>query len=270
MPAVMLPNRGLVKIVGEGARDFLQGVLTADMRKVTPEQPVYAALLSPQGKVLFDMLLIEAPPAMGGGFLADVPLERADALVTALNRYKLRAKALVENISAVLAVTAIWDEPSPPAGPVVFADPRSPALGWRVIGAKPLVSPAVEGLEAYEAHRIACGVAEGGADFVYGDIYAHEINMDRMGQLAFDKGCYVGQEIVARMEMRKLTRSRLMPVRIEGAAPPMGEAVLSGEKVVGAMGSAAGSAGLALLKLEAVSDEGAPLMSGAARLVAER
>jgi folate-binding protein YgfZ len=270
MTTVFLPHRGVVKIIGEGARDFLQGVITADMRKVAPDHPVHAALLSAQGKVLVDFLLIEAPASYGGGFLADVPLNKADELVTILNRYKLRAKAIVENISAVLAVSAIWDDSPVEGGLALFRDPREPNLGWRFFGAKPPMAQAPEDLAAYEAHRIACGVPEAGQDFTYGDIYAHEMNMDAEGSLSFDKGCYVGQEIVARMQMRKLTRSRLVKVRLEGAEAAPGTDVTFGGKMAGRMGSALDGAGLALLRLDMVDEaraKGGTLSAEGARLI---
>src|SRR5664279_2693054 len=109
MKAALLPERGVVKVAGEDARKFLNGLLTSDIDKVTPDHPVFAALLTPQGKIMVDMIVAENPPADGGGFFLDVPGALAPMLVQRLNFYKLRAQVIAEDLSAVLGVMAIWD-----------------------------------------------------------------------------------------------------------------------------------------------------------------
>ena len=117
----------------------------------------------------------------------------------------------------------------------------------------------------YEAHRIALGVPRGGLDFIYGDAFPHEADMDQLDGVDFDKGCYVGQEVVSRMEHRGTARNRIVPVAADGFAPDAGVPVMAGDKQVGMMGSAAGGRGLAMLRLDRVADAlaaGTPLIAG--------
>src|SRR5712691_321558 len=109
MQAALLPDRGVVKVAGDDARKFLNGLVTCDLAKVAPAQACFAALLTPQGKIIADFLLAEAPPADGGGFFLDCPRALAPGLVQRLNFYKLRAKVVIEDLSETLGVLAIWD-----------------------------------------------------------------------------------------------------------------------------------------------------------------
>src|SRR6202158_2385698 len=136
MKAALLPDRGVVRVAGDDARNFLNGLLTADIGQVAPEEPRYAALLTPQGKVVVDAIVAEAagaPPADGGGFFLDVPKALAKTLIDRLNFYKLRAKAIIENLSATLGVLALWDGGGVTGYGHCYRDPRLPALGWRII-----------------------------------------------------------------------------------------------------------------------------------------
>jgi folate-binding protein YgfZ len=272
MKAAFLPDRGVVKVAGEGARDFLNGLVTTDMKALRPGLGRFGALLTPQGKIIVDFLITEAPSGHGGGFLIDCPRALAQALADKLNMYKLRAKVGIENLSDSLGVLAAWDGQPAVMPDLAFADPRSATLGFRIlvpeelapkvavlIGAEP-----VDGA-AYDAHRIAAGVPRGGLDFIYGDAFPHETNMDRLHGVDFDKGCYVGQEVVSRMQHRGTARTRTVRVLLDGFAPEPGTAILAGDKPVGTMGSAAGRDALALLRIDRVSDAlaaGSALTSG--------
>src|SRR5256885_11791412 len=131
MKAALLPDRGVVKVAGDDARKFLNGLLTTDIAKVTPERATFAALLTPQGKIMVDMILAEAPAEDGGGFFLDCPRALGKTLVDRLNFYKLRAKVIVEDLSEILGVTAIWDGAGDTEYGLCYADPRLPALGRR-------------------------------------------------------------------------------------------------------------------------------------------
>lgn len=167
--------------------------------------------------------------------------------------YKLRAKIEIADLSGSLALAAIWGEGEPPAFAQgrIFADPRAPAMGWRMI-APPAELEVLgnHGEAAYEAHRIACAIPRGGLDFPWGDAFPHEANMDRLQGIDFRKGCYVGQEVVSRVEHRGLARKRIVGVKLEGPAPTIGAAVHAGDIAIGAMGSSFGSIGLAMLRLD--------------------
>jgi folate-binding protein YgfZ len=272
MKATLLPDRGVVKVAGDDARTFLHGLVSADILKLTPGPARFCALLSPQGKIIADFLVVEAPAQDGGGFFLDVPRVLVKAVVDKLNLYKLRSRLIVEDLSEVLGVLAAWDGEGMTAFGLCYADPRLPTLGLRVMmpphraadAAADLGAALVEAGE-YAAHRIALGVPQGGVDFSYGDAFPHEADMDQLGGVDFAKGCYVGQEVVSRMEHRGIARTRAVPVRYEGAAPASGTAVMAGERQVGTMGSAAGGRGLALLRLDRVADahsRGEPLLAG--------
>jgi folate-binding protein YgfZ len=261
MKAALLPDRGVVKVVGDGARGFLNGLLTTDMTTVAPGAPRFAALLTPQGKIIVDCIVTEAPAADGGGFFLDCPRTLAVEFVTKLNFYKLRAKVICEDLSEILGVLAVWDGGSEAKYGLMYPDPRLPALGRRVILPPHQAEQAAAALgaelldfDAYEAHRIALGVPSGGRDFRYGDAFPHEADMDQLAGVDFDKGCFVGQEVVSRIEHRGTARTRIVPVTAEGRAPGAGIPVMAGEKQVGATGSAAGACGLAMLRLDRVAD----------------
>src|SRR3954449_11630150 len=223
MKAALLPERGVVKVAGEDARKFLNGLLTADIAKVSPQRPAYAALLTPQGKIMIDMMVAEAPAEDGGGFFLDCPRALCPNLVARLNFYKLRAKVIAEDLSEMLGVMAVWDGPGETEYGLCFADPRLPELGLRCMLPPHLAADAAADLGAaltepahYEAHRIALGVPRGGLDFIYGDAFPHEADMDQFHGVDFDKGCFVGQEVVSRMEHRGTARTRVVPVAYDG------------------------------------------------------
>ena len=272
MKAAVLPDRGVVKVVGDGAQNFLHGLVTTDLLNLEAGQARYCGLLTPQGKIIADFLAVEAPAKDGGGFFLDVPRVRIATLVEKLNLYKLRAKVIVEDLSEILGVLAAWDgaaPPSPATPPPVtkdaiglcFADPRLAALGIRVIlpphraasTAAQLGATLVDAAD-YEAHRIALGVPSGGVDFAYGDAFPHEADMDQLAGVDFAKGCYVGQEVVSRMEHRGTARTRAVPLRFDGAPPQPGAAIVAGERQLGHIGSAAAGRAIALLRLDRVAD----------------
>ncbi|MFZ1952248.1 MAG: folate-binding protein [Pseudolabrys sp.] len=272
MQAALLPDRGVVKVVGDDARRFLNGLVTNDMTNVTPGQPRFAALLTPQGKIIVDFIIAEAPPEDGSGFFLDCPRALALTLVEKLNFYKLRAKVICEDLSEVLGVMAVWDGTADSEYGLSYPDPRLPALGSRVMLPPHLAAEAAADLSAtlvnadtYEVHRIALAIPRGGMDFMYGDTFPHEADMDQLGGVDFDKGCYVGQEVVSRVEHRASARSRVVPIVYEEFAPSSGLPVTSGGKQVGTLGSTAKGHGLALLRLDRVGDALAaamPLESG--------
>lgn len=270
--AALLPERGVVKVAGEDARHFLNGLATNDIGKAVPGTACFAALLTPQGKIVVDFIVTEAPAEDGGGFFLDCPRALAPLLVEKLKFYKLRAKVTAEDLSNALGVMAVWGgAPAASDYGLSFTDPRLAALGARVIlppqqaaEAAADLGAAFVGPEAYDAHRIELGVPRGGNDFIYGDTFPHEADMDQLGGVDFDKGCYIGQEVVSRVEHRHTARSRIVPVEFENA-PWGGLAVLAGEKPVGTMGSSVSGRGLALLRLDRVADAmaaGTPITSG--------
>lgn len=259
MKSAFLTDRGVVKVAGEDARNFLNGLITTDVDRLKPGLGRFGALLTPQGKIIVDFLITEVPAGHGGGFLIDCPKALADTLATKLKFYKLRAKVTVENLD--LGVLAAWDG-QPAAQPdLAFADPRNAALGTRILipenlkqTLSDLIGAELVDAAEYEAHRIALGVPRGGLDFMYNDAFPHETNMDRLAGVDFDKGCYVGQEVVSRMQHRGTARTRSIKVLLDGGSPEPGATILAGDKPVGSIGSTAGGKGIALVRIDRVAD----------------
>ena len=276
MKAALLPDRGVVKVAGDDARKFLNGLVTSDLAKVNPAHARFAALLTPQGKIIADFIIAEAEADNGGGFFLDCPRVLAPTLTQRLNFYKLRAKVIVEDLSETLGVLAIWDGTGTTDYGLCYTDPRLPELGARCMLPPHLAQKAAADLGAafvdasvYEIHRLALGVPRGGLDFAYGDAFPHETDMDQLAGVDFDKGCFIGQEVVSRIEHRATARTRVVPVAFDGAPPEAGSTVTAGEKSVGTMGSAAEGRGLAALRLDRVEEAqagGATLVAGGVSL----
>ena len=248
-----LGDRGVLKVSGPEAGAFLQGLLTNDVMALQQGEARYAALLSPQGKILFDFLVF----CGADGFYLDILKAQAADLAKRLGFYKLRAKVEIADLSAGLGIAAFARDPVLATG---YRDPRHEGLGWRAI--LPLAGLAGED-ENYKARRIALGVPKGGADFVYGDTFPHEANLDWLHGVDFKKGCYVGQEVVSRVEHRGLARKRIVRVRYGAVAPALGAEVVAGDVALGVMGSSADGMGLAMLRVDRVAEAaGVPVMAG--------
>lgn len=260
--ATILSDRGVVSVTGADAGKLLGGLITNEMSQLDAAPVLYAALLAPQGKVLCDFFVVKT----ANGFLLETLKARAGELVKRLTMYKLRAAAEIRDVSDDYRVGVVWDgavAPDDAGGDVLmFADPRLAALGQRV-----LVSSAVSGAafaqsigasaateDAYHAHRIGLGVPEGGRDFVFGDTFPHEALLDQLHGVSFTKGCFVGQEVVSRMQHRTTVRKRIVMVRADADLPGEPLPVLAGQAEIGRLGSVAGARGLALARIDRVAE----------------
>lgn len=265
----LLPDRGVVRVAGPDAEQLLNGTVTADLDVLTRQAAVHSALLTPQGKMLFEFFVTKAP---GGesGFLLETGRDLADGLVKRLKMYMLRAKVGAENVSGAFEVAAAWGGALPDQGnSIVYDDPRLAELGCRVLAPVPPGFSANAGdvawvaAETYHAHRVALGVPEAGKDFAIGDTFPHEADLDLLNGVSFEKGCFIGQEVVSRMKHRGTVRKRVVPV--EANAPlRAGAAILAGEAEIGRIGSVAGAHGLALLRLDRAAEataKGQPLLA---------
>ncbi|MEP7030289.1 MAG: folate-binding protein [Pseudolabrys sp.] len=275
MKAALLPDRGVIKVAGDDAQRFLNGIVTNDVTKLVPGHACFAALLTPQGKIIVDFLIVEASNEDGGGYFVDCPRALVPVLMERLKFYRLRAKVSIDDLSEALSLMSIWDGGAKDMMSdygLSFADPRLAALGIRVMLPPEVAGEAAADLnadlvdaDAYDAHRIALAVPRGGSDFSYGDTFPHEADMDQLAGVDFDKGCYIGQEVVSRVEHKSMARNRVVPVVYEQFGPLPGLPVTAGEKPVGMVGSSANGRGLALLRLDRVAEalaEGTPLSSG--------
>ena len=266
-----LADRGVLKVSGADARAFLQGLVTCDMDAVTQDTAAYGALLSPQGKILFDFLVVETE----GGFLFDMALTLTADLAKRLGFYRLRAKITLEILSGGssldtqsdndMTVAASWgDDPALPATLASYTDPRA-ALGTRSIAPRHVTQGLPDYASAYEAQRIAAGVPRGGADFAYGETFPHEANLDRLHGVDFRKGCFIGQEVVARVEHRGTARKRVAQVTFKGPQLVAGTRVTAGGQDIGTIGSSYFGHALAMLRLDKAQEAlatGQRLMAG--------
>jgi folate-binding protein YgfZ len=255
-----LADRGVVRVTGADAEKLLQGIISNDMELLAAQPAIHAALLTPQGKILFDFFVVPA----GDGFLLEVARDKAADLAKRLSLYKLRAKVDIQDASEDYRVLMLWG-PSPTgreeaAGTVSFADPRLPALGSRILAdthsarGKVAAADALDAApEDYHAHRIALGVPEGGKDYALGDTFPHEADLDQLGGVSFSKGCFVGQEVVSRMQNRGNVRKRVVPIEGEGPLAS-GAEIKAGTAAIGTVGSVSGRSALALLRLDRAAE----------------
>ncbi len=262
---VLLSDRAVVRVTGEAARNFLQGLITNQIDKATQGSAIHTGLLTPQGKILVDFFVLPD----GDGFLIELSKAKVADLLQRLTVYKLRTQVTFAE-EPLFKVAASWGTPPRlPQGAIAFADPRLPELGLRILlpaNADSGDLGCVLGTEdEYHARRIALGVPEGGRDYAFGDAFPHEAMFDQLNGVDFNKGCFVGQEVVSRMEHRGTARKRIVGVEGEGLLPPSGAEITAGNIPIGTLGSVAGSSGLALLRLDRAEEAkaaGSPLRAG--------
>lgn len=259
MRAAILHERAVLRITGTDARQFLENVITNDVEKLGVDQARFAALLTPQGKIVADFFVVGASEEDGGGFLIDAPAALGDDIAKKLSFYKLRAAVQIEQ-RADLAVAAVVDGSASAALGIVYGDPRHEGLGQRIILPAADAKADLEGagfkvVEAddYHAKRIALGIPDGGKDFTYSDVFPHEADMDQLNGVDFKKGCFIGQEVVSRMERKTTPRTRIVQAAFD-TAPFPGVEVKAGDKPVGHMGSGVNGKGLAKVRLDRVND----------------
>ena len=249
--AAELVDRGVIEVTGADTRKLLQGLVTNDIETARDGRAIFTGLLTPQGKILFDFFIVPK----GDGFLLEAPRASLGELVKRLNFYRLRAP--VEIKEAALKVAACWGgDPRPIEGAVALTDPRVPELGYRILlpqaAGIDMLGCGVATEQDYHAMRIAQGVPEGGRDYAYGDSFPHEALFDQLHGVDFKKGCFVGQEVVARMEHRGTARKRILPVEGDRQLPEISSEVIAGDVTVGSLTSVDGSLGLAQLRLDRV------------------
>lgn len=292
--AAFLETRALLSVAGPDSRDFLQGVVSNDVAKVTSARAQWSALLTPQGKFLHEFFVTPDPARLDdpNALLLDCEAERRADLKRRLAIYKLRAKAEIAETDEALCVLALFGDEALDAlelpaqaghlrdlapgglvpGGLVYVDPRLPALGARALVPRAAVDALLDALDFarvppadYDALRIPLGVPDGSRDLEPEKALLLENGFDELQGVDWQKGCFVGQELTARTKYRALIKKRLLPLIIDGPTPPPGTAVEYEGKEIGTLRSVADGVGLALLRLEAVdkAPEGALSAGGA-------
>jgi tRNA-modifying protein YgfZ len=260
MPTASLDDRAIVSVSGPDAEHFLQNIVTADLDVLKPGEAKPSALLAPQGKIMFDFLISRHGE---NGFRLECRADIADDFVRRLTLYRLRAKAEISKQDESL-VAVSWGSDSAPSGSDSswLRDTRFPQTSpaWRSY--EPRVTESA--IAAWHAFRIANGIAESGADYALGDAFPHDVLLDQTDGVGFKKGCYVGQEVVSRMQHRGTARRRVLIVSGD-ALPAAGTEVVANGRPIGAIGSTSGGKGLAILRIDRVKDAldaGAPIEAG--------
>lgn len=264
-----LPDRTVLSVRGPDARKLLQDLVTDNLEDMQAHGDIrHSGLLSPQGKILFEFFIVRWDRGSEPVWCIDCETSQADDLLKRLAFYKLRAKVEISRSEPELVVAAVWGGAPPQLneGAVLACkDPRLDAMGFRLLaprnkmddlakmaeGDVAALEPAA--VDNYHAHRISCGVPEGGRDFSFGDAFPHEALWDEMGSVDFRKGCFIGQEVVSRMEHRGTARKRIVKVTAASALET-GNAVQAGQAAIGNIGSVSGNSGLALVRLDRVAE----------------
>ncbi|MCZ7467891.1 folate-binding protein YgfZ [Agrobacterium sp. O3.4] len=254
MPSAFLADRRLIRVSGTGAEEFLNNLITADVENLGEGEARAAALLTPQGKILFDFLIARD----GTDYLIETGAAEQDALLRRLTMYKLRAPVDLKS-EATEGVSVFWNEKAPEAG---IRDGRFAKAGvdlFRLPGASSAGDAA-----AYDALRVEHGIAESGRDYALQDAFPHDVLMDVNDGVSFRKGCFVGQEVVSRMKHRGTARRRVVTVSAEGPLPDSGTEIAANGKPVGTLGTVCGSTALAIVRIDRIADalaSGTPLLA---------
>ncbi len=255
MPAASLPDRALIQLSGADAEHFLHNLVTTDIAALPPGEAWPGALLTPQGKILFDFLIWRD----GDGFVLDTAASQREALIKRLSMYKLRAAVEIVPLEPT-GVTVAWGEDADEAG---LFDHRFAVAGVRVTRKSGAGQAEVQ--QGYDALRVLAGIAESGPDFALQDAFPHDVLFDLIGGVSFKKGCYVGQEVVSRMQHRGTARRRVVVVTADAALPATGMELTAGGKPIGTLGTVAGNRGLAIVRIDRAGEAIAtatPILAG--------
>ena len=269
-----LTNRGIISVTGSDSRDFLQGIISNDITLVSPNKTIYAALLTPQGKYLFDFFISQS----GEKLLIECEKDRVPDLMKRLRIYKLRANADLVDETETYSIFAIWGDDAAQAtglhnerglaheisGGTQFIDPRLNTAGVRSVLPIEVAEAQLQSLAAepasasdYDLHRLKLGLPDASRDLVVDKATLIESGFDELNGVDWNKGCYMGQELTARTKYRGLVKKRLISVFIEGAAPEPGTPIMVGDKNAGEMRSSNAGHGIALLRLDQLNNEAA-------------
>ncbi len=254
MQPVTLPDRAMITVSGQDAQEFLQALITTDLDLLEDSEAKPGALLTPQGKILFDFMVTRD----GASIRLETGCEQAEALLKRLTMYKLRAPISL-SLTDPAPVTIRFD-----AAPGAYRDARFAKAGqavYRAYGAEGETT----GTGDYDRMRILNGIAVSGADYALQDAFPHDVLMDRSGALSFKKGCYVGQEVVSRMQHRGTARRRVVIVAAETALPETGTPLTAKGRSIGVLGSVIGTSGLAIVRIDKAGEaiaSGEPILAG--------
>jgi folate-binding protein YgfZ len=254
-----LNNRALVLVTGEEAEKFLQAVITTDLSSLGADDLKPGALLTPQGKIMFDFLVSRVE----NGLRLDMPEEIAAGLAKRLMMYRLRSKAEITQSSESLVSVSWQNDSASSQSDSTKRDCRfSEDLNVRRHYGQQFDENNIEG---WATLRIANGIAEGNSDFAYNEMFPHDVNFDQFGGVSFTKGCFIGQEVVSRMQHRGTARRRAMVATSAVPLPEKDSALTVGEREIGNLGEVSGTQAIAFVRIDRVQealDSQTPIMAG--------
>lgn len=271
----ILPERGVVAVSGEDARKLLQDLITNDLDMHHPGSAQHGALLSPQGKILFEFFVVPAED----GLLLETTRSKAADLIKRLTMYKLRARVTISDRSDDYVVVADWSASGPldiDPDHIAFRyrDPRSPDLAQHLLikrAAASKISQHASEQDDYQSRRVAFGIPDPDMDYPLGDTFPHEANFDRLNGISLTKGCFVGQEVVSRMQNKSVVRKRV--VKITSTVPlKSGADIVLGSAAIGKVGTVAGTGALAMVRLDRAAeaqDKGQSLLADGATITVD-
>jgi tRNA-modifying protein YgfZ len=276
----VLEHRSVIAVDGEDRTSFLQGLVSNDVTRAGDGRAIYAALLTPQGRFLHDLFIVESR----SGYLVECERDRRQDLLRRLGLYRLRSRVVLSDRSDELSVAAVMNDDAisglgldgaahdPAIAPdlgVMFADPRHPTAGARALLPTAILAETftrigceLASLTEYDRHRIRLGLPDGSRDMTVEKSLLLECGFDALNGVDWDKGCYLGQELTARSKYRGLVRRRLVPIAFDGAPPPPGTAILADGIDVGDVRSSTDSYAMAVVRIEALERQ-AELFAGA-------
>jgi folate-binding protein YgfZ len=262
MEPAQLTDRAILALAGAEARGFLQDLITNDLGRISPGKALYTALLSPQGKIAFDFLVVEGD----GALLLDCAADAREALARKLRMYRLRARIEIEPRDQLGVFVALAGHPDNRPAPyaeraVSFDDPRHPGLPRRSIGALAEMPGNLPGPAAYHALRHRLAIPEGD-DFGSEKIFALDAGLEELNAVSFSKGCYVGQELTSRMKHRATSRKRILAVTARQPLPPPGTPLTAGGLDIGEILSDGPDGGFALVRLDRLAESSGPITAG--------
>lgn len=241
-----LQSRSLIALGGPDWRSFLQGLITQDVETPDRETARFGALLTPQGRLLYDLFVVERED----GAWLDVEAGHRDALMQRLMIYRLRAKVEIAADETKVSVLFSADGFPPKPGDARWVrDGRLAELGWRGYGAEVPADAAPASEAEREAQKLRLGVP-GPKDWGVDRTYPIEANFDLLNGVDFQKGCFVGQETTSRMKRRGVIKNRMVPLVFDGPAPAFGAEVLAGELRAGEVLSGGEGRAIALVRLD--------------------
>lgn len=246
MFSAFLNDRAFIHVSGTGAMDFLQNLITPDLESLPAGEARAAALLTPQGKIMFEFLIWRD----GEGFVLETGVSQQDALLRRLTMYKLRAPVDLKAGESE-GVSVFWGKNAPDGA---IRDSRFAKAGVDLYRLPGRTSGDAAAAAAYDALRIANGIVVADVDYALNDAFPHDVLMDVNDGVSFRKGCFVGQEVVSRMKHRGTARRRVVIVSGEAALPPGGTEIMAGGKPIGTLGTVAGTDGLAIIRTDRAAD----------------